>query len=159
MRSLVAAAVVAVIVAALITSADWPESERLVARSAAYFALITALLNLVTEIFGARKAAQPEEGKAALSTSVIGRRAIVFFGWLGGFVASIPLIGLIPTAAVFVFAYMALAFGESKRKAVLCATLLSLFFWGVFGHVLAVPWPTAVLGDHVPSLRIATGLM
>jgi putative tricarboxylic transport membrane protein len=158
-RSLAAAAVVAVIVAALITSADWPESERLVARSAAYFALITALLNLVTEIFGTRKAAQTEEGKAALSTSIIGRRAIVFFGWLGGFVASIPLIGLIPTAAVFVFAYMALGFRESKRKAVLCATLLSLFFWGVFGHVLAVPWPTAVLGDHVPSLRTATGLM
>jgi putative tricarboxylic transport membrane protein len=158
-RSLAAAAVVAVIVAALITSADWPESERLVARSAAYFALITALLNLVTEIFGARKAAQPEDGKAALSTPVIGRRAIVFFGWLGGFVASVRLIGLIPTAALFVFAYMALGFRESKRKAVLCATLLSLFFWGVFGRVLAVPWPSAVLGDHVPSLRTATGLM
>ena len=158
-RSLVAAAVVAVIVAALITSADWPESERLVARSAAYFALITALLNLVTEIFGARRPAPPEEGKAALPSSVIGRRAIGFFSWLGGFVASVTLIGLIPTAALFVFAYMAFGFRESKRKAVLCATLLSLFFWSVFGHVLAVPWPAAVLGDRVPQLRAATGLM
>jgi putative tricarboxylic transport membrane protein len=158
-RSLVAAAVVAVIVAALITSADWPESERLVARSAAYFALITALLNLVTEVFGARKPAQPEDGKAVLSGAVIGRRAIVFFGWLGGFVASVGLIGLIPTAALFVFAYMTLGFRESRRKAALCAALLSLFFWGVFGRVLAVPWPTTVLGDHVPSLRTATGLM
>jgi TctA family transporter len=159
-RSLVAAAVVAVIVAALITSADWPESERLVARSAAYFALITALLNLVTEIFGARKAAaQPEEGKPVQSTAVIGRRAIVFFSWLGGFVASITLIGLIPTAALFVFTYMTLGFRESKRKAAFCAALLSLFFWGIFGHVLAVPWPAAVLGDRVPALRAATGLM
>jgi TctA family transporter len=158
-RSLVAAAVVLVIVAALITSADWPESERLVARSAAYFALITALLNLVTEIFGARKTTQPEDGKSALNSSTIGRRAIVFFGWLGGFVASVAVIGLIPTAALFVFAYMAFGFRESKRKAVLCAALLSLFFWGVFGHVLAVPWPAAALGDHVPSLRAATGLM
>jgi hypothetical protein len=93
------------------------------------------------------------------SSAVIGRRAIVFFGWLGGFVASITLIGLIPTAALFVFAYMAFGFRESKRQAAFCAALLSLFFWGVFGHVLAVPWPAAVLGDHVPSLRAATGLM
>jgi TctA family transporter len=159
-RSLVAATVVAVIIAALITSAAWPESERLVARSAAYVALITALLNLVTEIFGAaRTPAQPEEGKAVVPSSVIGRRAIVFFSWLGGFVALVALIGLIPTAALFVFAYMTLGFRESKRKALLCATLLSLFFWGVFGHVLAVPWPAAVLGDRVPQLRAATGMM
>src|SRR3984957_10100352 len=131
-RTLVATAVVAVIVAALITSAGWPESERLVARSAAYFALVTALLNLVTEIFGARKTVQPEEGNPVQSSAVIGRRAIVFFGWLGGFVASITLIGLIPTAALFVFAYMAFGFRESKRQAAFCAALLSLFFWGVF---------------------------
>jgi cytochrome c oxidase subunit IV len=159
-RSLAAAAVVAVIIAALITSADWPESERLVARSAAYVALITALLNLVTEVFGAaRTPAQPEEGKAAVPSSVIGRRAIVFFSWLGGFVALVALVGLIPTAALFVFAYMTLGFRESKGKALLCATLLSLFFWSVFGHVLAVPWPAAVLGDRVPQLRAATGMM
>lgn len=158
-RSLVAAAIVAVIVAALITSADWPESERLVARSAAYFALITALLNLVTEVFGTTQAVRPKEGETALSTTVIGRRAIVFFAWLGGFVGSVALIGFIPTAALFVFAYMALGFRESKPKAVLCAAALSLFFWGVFGRVLAVPWPAAVLGDRVPALRIATGLM
>src|SRR6202166_4217291 len=158
-RSLVATAVVAVIVAALITSADWLESERLVARSAAYFALTTALFNLVTEIFGAPGAAQTEAGKVAVPTAVVGRRAIVFFGWLGGFVASVALIGFIPTAALFVFAYMALGFRESKRKAVLCAVALSLFFWGVFGRVLAVPWPAAVLGDRVPSLRAATGWM
>jgi Tripartite tricarboxylate transporter TctB family len=93
------------------------------------------------------------------STAVIGRRAIVFFSWLGGFVASITLIGLIPTAALFVFACMALGFRESKRKAAFCAALLSLFFWGIFGHLLAVPWPAAVLGDRFPSLRAATGLM
>jgi hypothetical protein len=159
LRSLVAAAAVALIVAALITSADWPESERLVARSAAYFALITALLNLVTEIFGARKAASPEAGMPVQSAAVIGRRALVFFGWLGGFVASVTLIGLIPTAALFVFAYMAVGFRESKRTAAFCAVLLSLFFWGVFGHVLAVPWPAAVLGDRVPALRAASGLL
>jgi TctA family transporter len=158
-RSLVAAAVVAVIVAALITSASWRESERLVAHSAAYVALITALLNLVTEIFGARKAAPTEEGKPVQSSAVIGRRAIVFFSCLGGFVASVTLIGLIPTAALFVFASMAFGFRESKRKAAFCAALVSLFFWGVFGHVLAVPWPAAVLGDRVPALRAATGLM
>jgi ABC-type proline/glycine betaine transport system permease subunit len=158
-RSLVAAAVVGLIVAALITSADWPESEHLVARSAAYFALITALLNLITEVFGVRKTDPPQAGEPMRSTAASGRRAIVFFSWLGGFVGSVSLIGLIPTAALFVFAYMAFGFRESKRKAAFCAVLLSLFFWGVFGHVLAVPWPAAVLGDRVPALRAATGLM
>jgi putative tricarboxylic transport membrane protein len=158
LRSLVATAIVAVIVAALVTSAAWPESERLVARSAAFFALITALLNLIADIFGVAGTAQPKEGEAPSATTV-GRRAIVFFAWLGGFVASVALIGFIPTAALFVFAYMAIGFRESKRKAVLCAAVLSVFFWGIFGHVLAVPWPATVLGDRIPWLRNATGLM
>jgi TctA family transporter len=158
LRSLVGTAVIALIVSALITSADWPESERLVARSAAFFALITALLNLIADLFGVAAAAQPK-GSEALSATTVGRRALAFFAWLGGFVAAVPLIGFIPTAALFVFAYMAIGFRESKRKAVLCAAVLSVFFWGIFGHVLAVPWPAAMLGDHLPSLRTATGLM
>jgi putative tricarboxylic transport membrane protein len=166
-RSLAAAAVVAVIVAALITSADWPASEQLVARAAGYFALATAILNLVTEVFGAErtapdaKAPGPREvgAEPQLDAAIVRRRAFAFFSWMGGFVAAVAVIGFIPAATLFVFGYMAIGFREPKLKALLCCAGITIFLWGVFDRGLAVPWPSTLLGNYLPSLRAATGLM
>ena len=150
-RTLVAALFVAVIAAALATSSDWPAEEQTVSHAACLFALVVSLLNLLTEIFGA--------GQAAADEQPVARRAIAFFAWLCGFVAAVALIGFIPTAVLFTFAYMAVGFGESKRMAALCAAGLGLFFWSLFDRGLAVPWPHSLLGDWLPALRAAGGLV
>ena len=154
--TLVAATAVAVIAAALVTSAGWPAAERVVPRTACEVALAAALLNLVTELFGTARGAP--EGDAE-SRRGIGRRALTFLAWLGGLTAGIALIGFIPAAVLFVLAYMTLGFGEKTLKAALCAGAVGMFFWLVFDRTLAVPWPPSLLGDQFPALRAATGLM
>jgi hypothetical protein len=160
------AVVVVLILIALVTSAHWPQSEQLVPRTAGYAALVVALLNLVSEVLGPARstsAAAATHGAStaeeSLPTALTLRRAGVFLAWLAGFVASVAVLGLVPTAVCFVFCYMALGFRESKRTALTCAAVIALFLWGVFDRVLAVPWPAALLGDWIPWLRDTTSWM
>src|SRR4029079_444425 len=85
---------IVLIIGALITSADWPEIEQIVPRTACWAALIVACLNLITEIFGADEAPVTVAGhghaaaeKDDLPAGVTIRRAVEFFGWLIGLVA------------------------------------------------------------------------
>jgi putative tricarboxylic transport membrane protein len=165
-RALFTLALIAVIVAALITSADWPPIEQIVPRTACWAALIVALLNLVTEIFGADEAAGPTvAGHGAAPQAVMlpggiaARRAAAFLAWLSGMVALAALIGFIPAIGVFVFVYMGIGFKEPLAKAALFGVAMTLFCWAVFDRGLSVPWPQAVLGDLIPSLRESSGLM
>jgi hypothetical protein len=156
---------IALIVAALLTSADWPEIEQIVPRTACWAALIVALLNLVTEIFGADQAAADASGhghavqSTPLPTRIAVRRAGEFFGWLIGLVALAALIGFIPAIGVFVFVYMGIGFREPLTRAVVFGVAMTLFCYAVFDRGLSVPWPQAVLGDWMPALRDASGLM
>ncbi|HMA51462.1 MAG TPA: tripartite tricarboxylate transporter permease [Magnetospirillaceae bacterium] len=154
--TLVAVMAVAVAGAALATSAGWPAAERVVPRAACAVALTAALLNLVTELFGT---AGQERPSGAESSRIVGIRALGVLAWLAGLIAGVALIGFIPAAMLFVLICMTLGFGESMRKALLCAGGIGMFFWAVFDRTLAVPWPPSLLGDYFPALRAATGLM
>ncbi len=157
---------IALIVAALITSSGWPEIEQIVPRTACWAALIVATLNLITEIFGADQAATTVAGhghaleeKSDLPMGVIVRRAVEFFGWLIGLVALAALIGFIPAIGVFVVIYMGIGFREPLPRAIVFGAAMTLFCYALFDRGLSVPWPQAVLGDWVPALRDASGLM
>jgi putative tricarboxylic transport membrane protein len=164
-RALFTLALIAVILAALITSSGWPEIEQIVPRTACWAALIVAVLNLVTEIFGADEAAAPPLGAHGLPPEIPlpGRiasvRAAQFLGWLLGMVALAATIGFIPAIGVFVFIYMGVGFREPLPKAALFGAAMTLFCYAVFDRGLSVPWPQAVLGDWIPALRDASGLM
>jgi hypothetical protein len=164
-RALFTMALIALIVAALITSSGWPEIEQIVPRTACWAALIVASLNLVTEIFGADEAAPTPLGAHGLAPEtplpgrIAVRRAVEFLGWLVGMVALAGLIGFIPAIGVFVFIYMGIGFREPLVKAALFGVAMTLFCYAVFDRGLSVPWPQAVLGDWVPALRDASGLM
>lgn len=162
------AAVIGVIVAALVTSSGWPRAEQLVPRTACWAALVAAGLNLVTEVFGADQPAvgpsargetHGASGGHALAPSVVRRRAFEYFAWLGGFVALVVAVGFVPAIPLFVVCYMGLGFRQPWPKALGCGALVTLFCWAVFDRGLSVPWPHAALGDLVPALRSATGLM
>lgn len=157
---------IALIIAALITSSGWPEIEQIVPRTACWAALIVATLNLITEIFGADQAAASVAGhghaleeKSDLPMGVIVRRAVEFFGWLIGLVALAALIGFIPAIGVFVVIYMGIGFREPLPRAIVFGAAMTLFCYALFDRGLSVPWPQAVLGDWVPALRDASGLM
>jgi hypothetical protein len=50
-------------------------------------------------------------------------------------------------------------FAERWPVALLAAAAVTAFLWGIFDRLLAVPWPPALLGDALPWLREATGLV
>jgi len=163
-RAIFTLALIALIVAALITSADWPPIEQIVPRTACWAALIVASLNLITEIFGADEAAAPAPAHGLvpdtpLPAGVAVKRAVAFLAWLGGMVALAATIGFIPAIGVFVFIYMGIGFREPLPKAALFGVAMTLFCYAVFDRGLSVPWPQAMLGDWIPVLRDRTGLM
>lgn len=168
--AMVTLAVIAVIVAALISSSAWPQQEQLVARTACYAALIAATLNLVTEVFGTDRLAMGHADRAyghatsdspakALAPALVRGRAAVYFAWLGVFIVLVALVGFVPAIALFIFSYMCLGFREPWLKSAGYAAATMLFCWAVFDRGLAVPWPHALLGDIVPALRATTALM
>ena len=80
-------------------------------------------------------------------------RGLLFFGWIVGFIASVALIGLIPTVPLFIIAFMRIAAREKWRLVVPIAVVMTLFSYGVFDQLIAIPWPDTVLGDFLPVLK------
>jgi hypothetical protein len=96
-----------------------------------------------------------ESDTGHLPTRLIYTRGIIFFGWLLAFMASMAVIGLIPTVPLFVIAYMKLE-GDVKEKWSLIipqAILLTIFIWVVFDYLLTIPWPQTYLGVWFPWFK------
>jgi putative tricarboxylic transport membrane protein len=163
--ALFSAFILAITIAALVTSSDWPAVEQIVPRTACWAALIAVSLNLLTELFGADRVEDPtlqrahEAVRAKLPLRVFARRALAFFLAVAILVGMIALIGFIPAVAIFILVWMRYAFSESWRMSLASATIAALLCWAVFDQGLNVPWPQAALGDAVPWLRETTQLL
>jgi len=160
-------ALIAIIIFALVTSAGWQAEAKIVPHTAAYAALVAALLNLIAEMFGTTSnAANPDspiqqaaERTPGVEPAVALRRAASYFLWLAGLIALIWLIGFLPAILVFVLAYMTLGFGEPLLRSSIIAVAISVACWGLFDRALHSVWPDSLLGDAVPALRLATGFL
>ncbi|HVY59122.1 MAG TPA: tripartite tricarboxylate transporter permease [Xanthobacteraceae bacterium] len=137
-------------------------------------AMLFCVLTLVNEIFGK---AETEAEAADAKSQAIGQsggkihmdiashvahlparvklfRGGLFFGWMGAFLGSMALIGLIPTVPVFIIGYMRLEGREPWRIVLPMATVMTLFIYGLFDQLLAIPWPETVLGTWFPMLKV-----
>jgi hypothetical protein len=85
-------------------------------------------------------------------------RGAVFFAWMGAFLGSMALIGLIATVPLFIIAYMRLEGGERWSLTLPMATATTLFIYGLFDRLLAIPWPQTLLGTAVPMLKAIPGV-
>ena len=94
-----------------------------------------------------------ESDTAHVSTHLILVRAGVFFGWLLAFMASMAVIGIIPTVPLFVVLYMRLEGPESWKIVVPQAIGLTVFIWFLFDQLLTIPWPPTFLGTAAPWLK------
>jgi TctA family transporter len=99
-----------------------------------------------------------ESDTAHLGVPVIVQRAAIFFGYLIAFMGLMAVIGLIPTAAVFVVVFMRLEGGERWSLVVPYATVLVLGIYVVFDQVMSVPWPPTLLGTWFPALKFIPSL-
>jgi len=162
-------AVVGLIVAAIVSSAEWPRDAKLVPLTACGMALVAAVLNLVSELFApAQKVVVHADAGAKVSAhvpdlgvadNIVRRRAAVFFVWMAAFLAMVASIGFIPAIALFVFAYMRFGFGEPRMPSLGFAAATTLLCLIVFHWGLRVAWPPSLLGDLFPALRAATHLV
>ena len=74
-------------------------------------------------------------------------RGVIFFGWMGFFLLSMGLIGLIPTVPVFIIAFMRVEAKERWTVTLPMALIMTLFCWFLFDWLLSIPWPGSYLGD------------
>jgi len=94
-----------------------------------------------------------DSGTSHLSNKEVIGRAALFFGYLLGFMAVMSVIGLIPTAGLFVIVFMR---AEGKERWTLTLTYAACtvgLIYVMFDQVMAVPWPPTFMGDWFPALK------
>jgi len=83
----------------------------------------------------------------------IAARAALFFGYLIGFMAVMAVIGLIPTAGLFVVFFMRYEAREGWTLVMPYAAVLVLCIFRGFDYFMAVPWPPTLIGQWFPALK------
>jgi hypothetical protein len=165
--------------AMVVSATEWNFSAKIGPLVVGIAGLVFCLVSLLNEVFRARREelarlsqttepAQTETeglgrpGKihmdipsmlADLPRQTIFLRGAAFFGWMFGFMASMAIIGLIPTVPIFITAYMRVERKEHWLLVAGYAVFMTLFIYGLFDQLLAVPWPQTVLGNWFPELK------
>ena len=88
-----------------------------------------------------------------LELRVVVQRALMFLGWLLGFLALVAVVGMLASVFVFVILYMHVEGRERWRLMLPVAGGLTLFCYVVFDRLLALPWPRSLLGEWLPVLK------
>ena len=164
------AALIVVLLIALAAGRDWSFNARIAPMIVLGLTLTFVTLSLANRAMlhgGARSAAGVARAKEVigerihmdlssdtghLERRVVLTRAAIFFAWLVGFMASMAVIGLIPTVPLFVILYMRLEGRERWSLVIPQAAILTLFIYVVFDRLLLIPWPETVLGSVFPAL-------
>ena len=94
-----------------------------------------------------------DSGTGHLTNKEVISRAALFFGYLVGFMAVMSVIGLIPTAGLFIIFFMRYEGKERWRLTLTYAACTVGMIYFMFDQVMAVPWPQTYLGDWFPALK------
>jgi TctA family transporter len=94
-----------------------------------------------------------DSGTSHLSTKEVIGRAALFFGYLIGFMAVMSVIGLIPTAGLFIIFFMRYEGKERWRLVLTYAACTVALIYVMFDQVMAVPWPQTLIGQWFPVLK------
>ncbi|HVY56979.1 MAG TPA: tripartite tricarboxylate transporter permease [Xanthobacteraceae bacterium] len=89
-----------------------------------------------------------------LPTRTVVLRAARFFGYLLAFMGVMAVIGLIPTAAVFVVFFMRFEAQERWSLVLPYMAILVIGIYIAFDLFMAVPWPQTLLGTLFPALKV-----
>jgi TctA family transporter len=170
--------VICVIAVAVLAATGWGFKAQIVPMivgAVAFVAASTSLFNDMCrkpEEVGLESIAEQEKHKVEkkihmdmtsdtghLEVRMIAMRAAIFFGYLIGFMTSMWVIGLIPTAFFFVIIFMRSEGPEPWPLVLTYAVVLVIFIYIAFDQFMAVPWPQTVLGPILkPIFPILTKL-
>jgi TctA family transporter len=153
-------------------ASEWSFGAKIVPLTVGIMALCFVTLSLLNEVFRKPEPAMAslgeetksavqermhmdlESGTGHLPMRIVAQRGLVFFGWLLAFMASMALIGLIPTVPLFVIAYMRSEGPEPWKLVVPQAVGLTLFIYILFDKLLTIPWPPTLLGYLIPAMKV-----
>jgi TctA family transporter len=90
---------------------------------------------------------------AHLGPKTIMFRGLMFFLWMGGFLGSMSLIGVIPTVPLFIVVFMRVERREPWKIVIPMALIMTVFIYVLFDQLLGVVWPSTVLGGLIPVLH------
>jgi TctA family transporter len=166
-------AFIALIGTLVAVSLPWAFAAKLVPMIVGSIALLVASLSLFNELCRKPSAAvggslvdeaqaeveqkihmDLESDTGHLPVRTIVERAARFFGYLLAFMGSMALIGLIPTAMVFVVIFMRLEGPERWKLVIPYVVVLILGIYVAFDWFMAIPWPPTLLGHLVPAAKI-----
>jgi TctA family transporter len=156
------------VIAALVLAAlPWHFSAKLVPIIVGTIGLIMIALSLFNDL--CRRPAGAAAGGSGKSESIhmditsdighlpmrtIVTRAGIFFGYLLAFMAVMGVIGLIPTAFIFVIVFMRLEGRERWSLVLTYAGVLTLSIYVVFDYFMSLPWPPTLIGTFLPALKL-----
>ncbi len=152
-------------------ASEWEFGARLVPQVIGYTALVILTAMCFTKLFVSREVKIPDHVDPAeidaktdvhfdivvdfgdLPIPTIWRRAFAYFAFCGGFFLGASIIGLLPAMFFFLVIYMK-TWGKASWAVTLgIAVPLWAFCYGLFHHILIIPWPQSVVGDTWPILR------
>jgi hypothetical protein len=162
-----------VIAGLVLVATPWHTSAKLVPIIVGCIGLTVIALSLFNDMcrkpVGAMAAATPDQAQHEVGEAIhmditsdtghlplrtVATRGALFFGYLLGFMASMAVIGLIPTAAIFVVLFMRIEGPERWSLVIPYAAVLILAVYLVFDVFMAIPWPPTLLGMLVPALKV-----
>jgi hypothetical protein len=153
-------ALLAITLAALWQARAWPWQSKLVPDTAAYIVLSAGTLNLITEMFFARKQQEEPHGHGAMDSVLLGPmpldRTLRHFGWMVAFLTVAYGIGLLPGLFLLILLHSRFEFGERWGTALISAVAVTALSWIVFDRIFALVWPESILREMLPTL--ASGL-
>jgi TctA family transporter len=165
--NLFAAALLCLFAVMLSESFEWTFAARIIPTIVGTGAILFCSLSLINDVFGLHErngetaAAKSDKihmdiasKTAHLPGKIVLTRGLLFFGWMAAFAASMALIGLIPTAPIFIICFMRLEGREPWRIVIPMATAVVLLIYVVFDQLLAIPWPPTLAGMLFPALKI-----
>jgi hypothetical protein len=89
-----------------------------------------------------------------LPVKTIALRGARFFAYLVAFMAVMAVIGLVPTAGLFVVFFMRYENQEPWRIVIPYAIVLMLSVSLVFDYIMSIPWPPTLIAQWFPALKI-----
>jgi hypothetical protein len=83
------------------------------------------------------------------------QRALSMGSWIVGFFLAIWILGFVPASAIATFLYLKFGANEKWPVTLVLTAACWLFFFGVFGYGLQLPFPQGVVFDwvHLAGVR------
>ena len=149
--------IIAILAVALIMASDWVLRASVLILVLGSAGLVLAIAQLVVDTYN-RAPEKPVSGPQfevpsfdEADPKMMGKSTLEIWLWMLGLVCAIPVIGMPIALTLFVFIYCKV-YGGSWWASLFSASLIALFIWGIYIHLMHVYWPDSLLGRYIDGV-------